>query len=209
VGILANPLPKLALSAALILVAAPAGHAQDAPERTMARSLWGITGAVGFGTAIADVSCSSCGSDARPGTLYGASGFARIGGVYRSEVIVAVQADWWKGGSEDPRERTAASLATTNVVLQWYLPRANRWFLTGGLGMAFVSDDYLSTVDNGDRSARGLGYELGFGYEVPLRPRISITPVASFFGTPGSRIRNTDERMGGSVAQLALGISWR
>ncbi|HET9798290.1 MAG TPA: outer membrane beta-barrel protein [Gemmatimonadaceae bacterium] len=208
-GILANSLPKVALSATLILLAAAAVHAQDAPERTMARSSWGITGAVGFGTAIADVSCSNCGNDARPGTLYGSSGFVRLGGVYRSQAIIAVQADWWKGGSQDPRERTAASLATTNVVLQWYLPRANRWFLTGGLGMAFVSDDYLSTVDNGDKSARGLGYELGFGYEVPVGPHISITPVASYFGTPGSRIRGTDERMGGSVAQLAVGIGRR
>jgi hypothetical protein len=209
VPIVSRALRSTALSVVLVMLSGRVALSQDAPERTVAHSSWGITGAFGIGTAVADVSCSTCGSDPRPGTLYGSSGFVRLGGVYRSEVTIAVQADWWSGGSRDPRQRTAASLSTANVVLQWYLPRANRWFLNGGLGIGVVSDDYLATVDNGEKSARGLGYEMGFGYEVPVGAHISITPVASYFGTPGSTIEGTTERMGGSVAQVAIGISWR
>jgi hypothetical protein len=132
----------------------------------------------------------------------------RLGGAYREEVTIAVQGDWWNGGSRDPRVGSSASLATANVVLQYYLPRANRWFLTGGLGIGFVSNDAFGLVDDGNSSARGVGYEMGFGYEVPVGQHIAITPVASYFGTPGARIEGTTERMSGSVAQVAVGISW-
>lgn len=207
-SIVSTTVRRVALFVAFVVLSGRVALAQDAPERTMTRSVWGITGALGLGTAIADVSCPTCGSDARPGTLQGSSGFVRLGGAYRSEVTIAVQGDWWNGGSRDPREGTSASLATANVVLQWYLPNANHWFLTGGLGIGFVSNDSFGIVNDDDSSARGLGYEMGFGYEVPVGAHISITPVASYFGTPGSTVEGTTERLGGSVAQIAIGIGW-
>lgn len=188
----------VARAAIIIVVCATSARAQ-----LLTGPRWGLVGAIGGGVGAGNLSCASC-VDASGG---GAAGFGRIGGAYRSDLIVAAQIDWWSTTTRAAFQSAELTLWSTNVVLQWFPSTTRRWFVTSGLGVGFV--DIWTSAGNANLNARGLSYQLGGGYEVPLGLHVSLTPYASYFATPGGKISDSQERLSGAVGQLGVGLGWR
>ncbi len=182
------------LAAALALslpVAAEAQHAQT-------RQGFGISFGVGGGSA--GISCDGCGSD-RDLAL---SGHLRIGGYVRPTLFVGGETNGW-ANTEDGIEEAAGFLT---AVVQWYPQVASGFNLKGGLGFAgAAASDGVDEI-----TTRGLGINVGLGYDWRVARNFSLTPYVNYLRSVGGELKvngfSTDVKANVDVLQFGLGFTW-
>lgn len=186
---------------------APASYAQvtTIPPEDFPTPRWGVAAAVGGGVGRGSLSCASCAE----GGGSGAAGFGRLGGAYRSDLIVAAQIDWLSSTRMALGARQELTLWSANLVLQWFPSTTRRWFVTSGLGIGFADITTTAFSGDGTMNAHGLSYQLGGGYELPLGTHVALTPYVSYFAAPGSRITDSQQHLTSTVAQIGVGLGWR
>lgn len=189
---------------ALSFGAATSG-AQTSPTPMPMLRQWSPAVAAGLGAGVAHVSCASCLGESG----LGPAGFVRVGGAYRTNLIVGLQFDWWQSTRQSGYRETSIMLSSTNLVLQYYPSTTRRWFVTSGLGVGImdVSTSMFSGGENG--SAHGVGYQLGVGYAKLIARHLTLTPYASYFGVSGGTIPDWQDRLSGSAFHVGVSLDWR
>ena len=91
---------------------------------------------------------------------------------------------------------TAANAGTLDARVRFYPVRTSGFFLTGGLGLGHISvaNNFASETEY------GIGLVLGLGWDIRVRPKLSVTPFWNGIGIATSSA-NT------SVGQLGLSIT--
>jgi hypothetical protein len=149
---------------ALLLSAAGTAQAQDAPLR---QGFW-IGGGLGYGSM--GLSCDFCDGLDREG---GVSGYFKLGGTLRPNVLLGVETNGWtksQGGA-------TVTVANLSGAAYWYPMTASGFFLKGGAGYSVLSEE----DGFGTGSESGFGLLAGLGYDVRVGHNLSITPVANWF----------------------------
>lgn len=150
--------------ALLTAVLATSAFAQQAQTR---QGLW-LGGGMGYGSM--GLSCDGCGDLDREGGL---SGYAKVGGTLRPNILLGVELNGWTKS-----EGTATvTMGNMSGAAYWYPMATQGLFLKAGAGYSTlrVEDDF------GDASDSGFGFLGGVGYDVRVGRNLSITPVANWF----------------------------
>ena len=182
------------LAAALIVLAASAGSAQDVPPRE------GQWIGVGLGGGIDRIMCDICRSTPRPGV----SGYLRFGGTVSPSLLLGGEFNAWTRSDEGARQIIGALQA----VAYWYPDPDGRFYLKGGVGaVGFRSEaegDALRSLDPGIQAGTGIEYPIGAG--------LSMTPFVNFILAPFSTLTfNGDVASSGatvSMLQAGVGLTW-
>ena len=169
-----------------------------AQAQPLARQGFGISFGIGSGSAGSD--CSGCSSD----RTNGASGYLRIGGHVRPNLMIAGESNGWmhsEGNVDD-------MLSFVSAVAQWYPSMTNGFYAKGGLGFSmFSSSDGTDEVTS---SAPAI--TLGAGYDWRLGTNFSLTPflniLKGFEGEMKVNGTNTGIKASSNVVQLGLGFTW-
>lgn len=196
----------LAALFALAIGAASSGAQSSSPTPLPSAVIpgWGVAAAGGLGLGTAQVSCASC-----PGESgLGPAGFVRVGGAYRADVVVGLQLDWWQSTNRSGYQETSVTLSSANLVLQYYPSAAHRWFVTSGLGVGFMDVSTTAFREGENGVAHGVGYQLGVGYAKSVGRHLALTPYASYFGTSGGTITDTQDRLSGSAFHIGMSVDW-
>lgn len=189
---------RVALAA--LLVATPA-IAQSPPKPRQ-----GFNISFGFGGGSAGVTCSECESDRESAP----SMYLRIGGTVRPSVVLAGEINGWSKSQTEQGIQGTITIASVNMVAQWYPQPATGFFLTGGLGAGSISMEIkapgFATISD---HTTGLGYQVGTGYDIPVAGTFSLTPFVTYFGTAGGKVESSNAKLDGNVVHFGLGFSWR
>jgi hypothetical protein len=189
-----TPRWSLVALAALALFVVP-GSAQQAPRRSGQWMGFGVGG--GFGR----VSCGICDAN-RKGSV---SGYLRGGGTLSRRLLLGLETNGWTRSVDGVDEFIIA----VSGALYWYPNPRKRLYYKGGLGvMLYQIDDGPGRV-----ASKAFGPNLGAGYDIPLRPGVSLTPfvnwlVASLGGDAkfnGSTVRDD---VGLMLLQVGVGLTW-
>ena len=150
-----------ALLTALLATSAFAQHAQTR------QGFW-IGGGMGYGSL--GLSCTGCSDVGREGGL---SGYAKLGGTLRQNILLGVEMNGWtksEGGG-------TVTLANFSGAAYWYPMETQGLFIKAGAGYSNLSaDDGISSASDG-----GFGFLGGVGYDIRAGRNLSITPVANWF----------------------------
>ena len=167
------------LSALLTVLLAGSAFAQNAQTRD---GFW-VGGGLGYGS----LGCEGC-TD-RTGAP---SGYLKIGGTLRQNILLGVETNGWT------KSEFGARLTMGNVsgAVYWYPMVTNGLFVKGGAGYSVL--DASSDVASGSES--GFGMLLGAGYDVRVGRNLSITPVANWF-------RGGFDGGSTNVLQLGVGVT--
>ena len=164
----------------------------------------GFTISFGLGGGSASFNCNGCASSRESA----GTGYLRIGGTFRPDLIVAGQTDAWTK-TENGATLTAG---TADFVVQWYPQVAGGFYLLGGIGFGSVStsvDTGMGTLTN---NKGGVGYNAGAGYDIRLRRNFSLTPYVAFFGVStgsnASSLGAANTRITAHVMAFGLGFTW-
>jgi hypothetical protein len=169
--------------ALLAAVLATSASAQQAQTR---QGFW-IGGGMGYGSM--GLSCSGCSGVGREGGL---SGYAKLGGTLRQNILLGVETNGWR------KSEAGATVTMGNLsgAAYWYPMTTNGLFIKGGVGYSILSvDDGVSQADDS-----GFGLLGGVGYDVRVGRNLSITPVANWF-------RGGFDGGSADVLQLGVGIT--
>jgi hypothetical protein len=177
-------LRAIGFSAFFAVLLASSASAQQAQTR---QGFW-IGGGMGYGSL--GMSCEGCGDIDREG---GASGYFKLGGTIRPNILLGVEGNGWRK-SEGTLTLTMGNFSGAAY---WYPMTTTGLFLKGGVGYSTlrVSDDVL-----GDASDSGFGLLAGLGYDIRVSRSLSITPVANWF-------RGGFDGGSANVMQLGLGVT--
>jgi hypothetical protein len=171
------------LSALLTVLLASTAFAQAAQTR---QGFW-VGGGMGYGSM--GLSCTGCASVGREGGL---SGYAKLGGTLRPNILLGVETNGWR------KSQGAGSVTLGNLsgAAYWYPMATQGLFVKGGAGYSIMRlDDGVSTS-----SDSGFGLLGGVGYDVRVGTNLSITPVANWF-------RGGFNGGSANVLQLGLGVT--
>jgi hypothetical protein len=169
--------------ALLAVLLATTATAQQAQTR---QGFW-IGGGMGYGSM--GLSCSSCSGVGREG---GMSGYAKLGGTLRQNVLLGIEMNGWT------KSEGAGSVRMGNLsaAAYWYPMPTQGLFLKGGAGYSNLrADDGVNTASDG-----GLGILGGVGYDVRVGRNLSITPVANWF-------RGGFNNGSADVLQIGVGVT--
>jgi opacity protein-like surface antigen len=180
------------LAALALLAAARTVNAQKPQTRE------GFTISFGIGTGTAGFTCDGCSSDRNRS----ATGYLRLGGAIRSNLIIAGEANDW---SKEESGLTF-TVATVNAIAQWYPATANGFFLSGGVGIGSIKAEVKSGSVTVSQDGTGLGYQVGAGYDWRVGKKFSLTPFATYFATSG--IEFEGDKLNGNVFHFGLGFTW-
>lgn len=158
-------------------------YQQKAPESR--HGFWFSAG-LGYGT----LGCQNC-----TGRTGGMSGNLSLGGSLSQRLLLGVSSNGWV---KSENGTTLSVNALTAAVRFYPSARGEGFFLTGGLGVGFVSAGF----SGGTASESGVGALLGLGYDIPLSRSINLTPYWNGFAMNSS---NVDANVG----QIGLGITVR
>jgi hypothetical protein len=153
------------LSALLTALLATTAFAQHAQTR---QGFW-VGGGMGYGSM--GLSCESCVDVGREGGL---SGYAKLGGSLRQNILLGVELNGWtksEGGA-------TVTMGNMSAAAYWYPMETQGLFVKGGGGYSVLSVD-AGTSGSADDS--GFGILAGVGYDVRVGRNLSITPVANWF----------------------------
>jgi hypothetical protein len=171
------------LCALLAAVLATSASAQQAQTR---QGFW-IGGGMGYGSM--GLHCESCSDVGREG---GMSGYLKLGGTLRQNILLGVETNGWRkseGGA-------TVTMGNMSGAAYWYPMATNGLFIKGGVGYSILSlDDGIAKTDDS-----GFGVIGGLGYDVRVSRNLSITPVANWF-------RGGFEGGSADVLQFGVGIS--
>jgi hypothetical protein len=164
-------------------VLATTAFAQQAQKR---EGLW-VGGGMGYGSL--GLSCEGCGDVDRTGGL---SGYAKVGGTLRQNILIGVEMNGWTKSELGGR----VTMGNMSGAAYWYPMATQGLFIKGGAGYAVLS------VDDGTGSASDTGFGLlgGVGYDVRVGKNLSITPVANYF-------RGGFDGGSANVLQLGVGVT--
>jgi len=178
--------------------------AQGYPQRRE-----GFTAAFGLGMGSAGITCDDCDTDRESAP----SVFLRLGGAYRPNVILAGEINGWSKTDEDDNGlggETRVTMATINFVAQWYPQPTSGFFLNGGLGLGTIRteidlEDLPGTFSS---NTTALGYQVGTGWDFRIARNVSINPYATFFGSAGGKVEDSDEKIDFNVGQIGIGLTF-
>jgi len=189
------------VAAAFVLLAALAGsaNAQKEPAPGGRQGFW-----IGFGVGIgsAGLDCATCGED----RFSGGSGYLRMGGTLSQAWLLGGEVNVWSHSESGTDE----ALVFASIVAYWYPSRTGGLHLKFGLG----GMGYAATDGTDELTASGAGYILGVGYEVRVRPNLSITPFLNGMASGNTELRinnqvvatNADLRL--NLVQIGIGLTW-
>ena len=171
------------LSALLTALLATTAFAQQAQTRD---GFW-VGGGMGWGSL--GLSCTGCVDVGRTGGL---SGYAKLGGTLRPNILLGVETNGWR------KSEAGATITLGNLsgAAYWYPMATQGLFVKGGVGYSVLS------VDDGTGSANDSGFGLlaGLGYDVRVGRNLSMTPVMNWF-------RGGFDGGSANVIQLGLGVT--
>lgn len=167
------------LSALLTVLLASSAFAQQAQTR---QGFW-IGGGLGYGSM--GVSCDGCAASDRVGAP---SGYLKLGGALRQNILLGVETNGWT------KSELGARLTMANIsgAVYWYPMVTNGLFVKAGAG--------YSGLDNGFGGSSGFGMLGGVGYDVRVGRNLSLTPVANWF-------RGSFDGGSANVLQIGLGVT--
>jgi hypothetical protein len=171
------------LSALLTALLATTAFAQHAQTR---QGFW-VGGGMGYGSM--GISCEGCPDFDREGGL---SGYAKLGGTLRQNILLGVETNGWR------KSEGGATITMGNLsgAAYWYPMATNGLFIKGGVGYSIMSaDDGTTSADDS-----GFGFLAGLGYDVRVGRNLSITPVANWF-------RGGYDGLSANVLQFGVGVT--
>jgi hypothetical protein len=169
-----------ALFAALLATAASAQQAQTR------QGFW-VGGGMGYGSL--GLSCTGCADVGREGGL---SGYAKLGGSLRQNILLGVEMNGWTKSEAGAR----ITMGNLSGAAYWYPMATQGLFIKAGAGYSVLAvDDGFSSADDS-----GFGFLGGVGYDVRVGRNLSITPVANWF-------RGGFDGGSANVLQLGLGVT--
>jgi hypothetical protein len=149
-----------------------------APRAPQTRAgLW-FNGGLGFGS----FSCNGC-----DGRLSGLSGGLSLGTTIDERLLVGIGT----AGYARSVDGTLLSVGTLDARARFYPVRTSGFFMTGGLGLGTLSVDSITE--------HGVAAVLGLGWDVRVRPNLSLTPFWNGIGISAGP--------GEGFGQLGLGIT--
>jgi hypothetical protein len=188
----------LGTAAALVLLSAPAMAQSGAHARQ------GFTVSFGFGGGSAGISCDDCSTD-REG---GFSGYLRLGGAVRPNLIVAGESHGWTKSEGT----LTAQIGYLTGVAQWYPALTSGFHVIGGAGFGMLRMEDSDPAFGGTLESFGVAYQVGAGYDWRVGRNFSLTPYFNFLGMGGGEPKLDGTALGGklnaNVLQLGLGFSW-
>jgi hypothetical protein len=169
-----------ALLTALLATSAFAQHAQTR------QGFW-FGGGMGYGSL--GLSCTGCADVGREGGL---SGYAKLGGALRQNILLGVEGNMWT------KDEGSATITMGNFsgAAYWYPMATQGLFVKGGVGYSNLR------VDDGasDAADSGFGLLAGVGYDIRVGRNLSMTPVANWF-------RGGFDGGSANVLQFGLGVT--
>lgn len=164
------------LSALLTVLLASTAFAQQA---TQTRQGFWIGGGLGYGS----MGCDGCGD-----RLGAPSGYLKLGGTLRENILLGVETNAWT------KSELGTRLTMTNIsgAVYWYPMTSNGMFVKAGAG--------FSALDSGFGGTSGFGVLGGVGYDVRVSRNLSVTPVANWF-------RGSFDGGSANVLQIGLGVT--
>ncbi len=191
----------LALLGSLLLGTEAA--AQDVQEH---RALWGGFG-IGGGVNLTDTFGD--------GSLWGFSGYGRIGGTLNQRVLLGAESSGWIG-TQDGIDYTRGNLS---AILLFYPSPRGGLYLKGGLGFSYVTTSISSstTIDgvfyynSVSENKGGFGATAGVGYDVRLGRNIYLVPAIDWYlQAVGSEDSSVFGNLPGTNNQItfSLGLVW-
>jgi hypothetical protein len=151
---------------------------------------------VGAGYGMARARCHQCPDASSEGGL---SASLRVGGRITKKALLGVDITGWMK-SEGGLSR---KLGNATISALFYPRRASGLFIKGGLGFSFY------TQSNGQEiKGMGGGFNAGLGYDIPVGPKVSLTPVVDFsFGDVGeAQLDGIDTFTGWRQTLLHFGV---
>jgi len=151
-------------SALLTALLATTAFAQQAQTR---QGFW-IGGGMGYGSM--GLSCSTCAGVGREGSV---TGYFKLGGTLRRNILLGVEGNGWTKSEGSGR----ITMGNFSGAAYWYPMATQGLFLKGGAGYSrLMVDDGTSTA-----SDNGFGILGGVGYDIRAGRKMSITPVANWY----------------------------
>lgn len=191
----------LSRSAALVLLCASPLLAQGtAPPRE------GVVATIGLGIGSAGVTCDDCESDRETAPTV----MLRIGGAYAPDLIFGGEVNAWSKSEVNPAtgEKARVRIVTVNLVAQWYPQLDGGFFVVGGAGVGTVRSDLLGDLTGvASANTTAIGYQVGAGWDIRVKPNISVTPFATFFGTAAGKVKDGDQKLDGHVGHVGVALT--
>jgi hypothetical protein len=185
-----------------LIVAAPL-VAQSKPQTRE-----GFTIGFGVGLGSAGVSCSNCGTERKNA----GSGYLRIGGAVRPNLIVAGESQAWAKSESDQGTTDDVTIAALLAVVLWYPEPQDGFHLKGGLGFGSITDDIRDPLFSAKLESTGVAFTFGVGYDWRLGKNFSLTPYLSYFATTGAEAKvngsSLNEKLNANLFQVGLGFTW-
>ena len=176
-------LRAIGFTAFLAVLLASSASAQQAQTR---QGFW-VGGGMGYGSM--GLSCTGCVGVGREGGL---SGYAKLGGTLRPNILLGVEMNGWT------KSEAGATITMGNLsgAAYWYPMATQGLFIKGGAGYSVLG------VDDGVTSADDSGFGLlgGVGYDIRVGRNLSITPVANWF-------RGGFDGGSANVLQFGMGVT--
>jgi outer membrane protein with beta-barrel domain len=170
-------------SALLTALLATTAFAQQAQTR---QGFW-VGGGMGYGSM--GLSCSGCADLGREGGL---SGYAKLGGTLRQNILLGVEMNGWTKSEGGAR----VTMGNFSGAAYWYPMATQGLFIKAGAGYSVLGvDDGSSTADDS-----GFGLLGGVGYDLRVGRNLSLTPVANWF-------RGGFNGLSTNVLQFGLGLT--
>lgn len=176
-------LRAIGFTALCAVLLAGTASAQQAQTR---QGFW-VGGGMGYGSM--GLSCEGCGDVGREGGL---SGYAKLGGTLRPNILLGVETNGWR------KSEAGATVTMGNLsgAAYWYPMATQGLFVKAGGGYSVLAvDDGFTSASDG-----GFGVLAGVGYDVRVGRNLSITPVANWF-------RGGFDGGSANVLQFGLGVT--
>jgi hypothetical protein len=170
-------------SALLTVLLATTAFAQQTQTR---QGFW-VGGGMGYGSM--GLSCTGCVDVSRAS---GISGYAKLGGTLRPNVLLGIEMNGWT------KNEGSATITMGNFsgAAYWYPVASQGLFIKAGAGYSVLAvDDGV-----GNTNDSGFGMLGGVGYDIRVGRNLSITPVANWFG-------GGFEGGSANVLQLGMGVT--
>jgi hypothetical protein len=149
------------------------------------------------------------------GSLWGFSGYGRIGGTLNQRVLLGAESAGWFGS----RGGVDFSRGNLSGVLLFYPSPSGGFFLKGGIGFAYIMTSiYSSTTVGGvyyqnstSQSKGGFGATAGVGYDLKIGRNIYLVPEVGWYlqavGSQSSLVFG-DTPGTNNIIAFALGLVW-
>ncbi len=159
-----------------------------AAEAQIRRGFWWSFGA-GFGSAQAR--CDQCVSGSRVGSF---NGTIRLGGTIGTHLLLGWEGSGWlrnDSGWLQTDVDVGRTLGNSSVIALYYPGAASGFFIEAGVGVSYagfppadrpVDFCFAGTCYSLEEGAHGVGFGMiaGLGYDLRIRPNLSLTPELTF-----------------------------